>query len=70
MKVLVQRLLTREYACGDGTWSNDPRAALNFETAARGAEFCKDMEHVRIVVKFEDNRPVLVLSAGRPVVCS
>jgi hypothetical protein len=68
MKVWVQRSLTQEYACGDGTWDRDPRLARDFETAARGAEFCQDMEHVQIIVRFSDGRPMLVLPTGKPEV--
>ena len=68
MKVLVQRAKTQEYLCGDGTWNNDPRFARVFETAVQGAEFCREMEEVLLIVKFSDNRPTLILPGGKPVV--
>lgn len=66
MNVLVQRTLTREYFCGDGAWTSDPRLARNFETAGRAAEFCLEMESVQIIVRFNDNRLPLILPAGKP----
>ena len=51
MKVLVQRKLTFEYFAGGTAWSVDAHAALDFEKAGRAAEFCRDLEDVRIILK-------------------
>jgi len=66
MNVFVQRTLTREYFCMDETWRSNPKLARDFETAGRAAEFCHDMEHVQIIVRFDGKRPPLVVTAGKP----
>jgi hypothetical protein len=66
MKVIVQNVVTQEYFVGDSVWSKDPASALNFEVAARAAQFCDGREHVRIIMKFDGARPDWVLPAGKP----
>jgi len=66
MTILVQRPDTKEYLCDAGGWSHEALLALVFKTAAEAAEISRTLGRVNIIVKFNEERPPLILPAGKP----
>jgi hypothetical protein len=63
MKVLVQRLGTKEFLSRNGVWSADPAEALVFDHSYLALNYCNQhrLSDAQIVLKFEDDRYSLYL---------
>jgi hypothetical protein len=67
MRILVQNLRTLLYFKDVGTWTPNPREALDFENSTVAIRFCQenDLRGVQVVAKFEESYKDIRLSIPR-----
>jgi len=63
MTIAIQEIATRQFLAGEDEWVRDPHDALAFTDTRHAVQYCRrhQLENVRLVVFFRDNKVSLLL---------